>query len=103
MDFVNKDAHEFKYQTLRKYVLSLYGRNLLYAGFGNTPYDIHAYHRAGVQRLYFIDKSSKIHHITDGPRLDNPKEYLTRKGNCFADGYRDFNLLPHVRNVTDLD
>jgi hypothetical protein len=121
MDFYDANAHTFKYDTLQMYVArpfqqhrgqsTAHGTNndgLFYAGFGNTLYDMHAYHHAGIplHRTFLIDKQSRIYCLdkdgtangeTTAPAIDNPKEYAQFKGTLFANGYRDDALLPHIR------
>ena len=114
MDFYHANAHEFKYDTLKNYVarpfrdLGVRSRDIFYAGFGNTVFDMHAYHNAGIDlhRMYLIDKQSRIycldrkeHEDADSNVqrvLDHPKEYAVARGTLFADGYHDAKLLSHV-------
>lgn len=123
MDFYHVNAHEFKYNTLEKYVLQPFldvgatTNQIFHAGFGNTLYDMHAYHRAGIDahRLFIIDKQSQIS-ACDGVSvisssqnkdqskekamtLDHPKQYESIKGTKFAAGYLDPNLLSYLSNL----
>lgn len=109
MDLYAKNAHEFKYKTLQRYVARPFQDhgvdNIFYAGFGNTLYDMHAYHKAGMDlhRMFLIDKQSKIHCLDDDTSdeqvvkelLRHPKEYAFTRGTLF-DGYKDERLLSHV-------
>jgi hypothetical protein len=69
MDFYHVNAHEFKYHTLQKYILQPFidvgakTDQIFHAGFGNTWYDMYAYHRAGIHadRMFIIDKQSQIY------------------------------------------
>jgi LNS2 (Lipin/Ned1/Smp2) len=129
MDFYYVNAHEFKYNTLQKYVIKPFVeigadmRSILYAGFGNTLYDMHAYHHAGIDlyRMFIIDKKSRIHccdaTLTSLPGnkgenddsmkqqakcqlvLDHPKQYESVKGSMFANGYKDPNLISYIMNL----
>lgn len=116
MDFYHANPHEFKYDTLKKYVArpfqDLGVTNVFYAGFGNTVFDMHAYHNAGMDlhRMFIIDKQSRIYCLDrkehkeedaddskDVQRaLDHPKEYAMARGTLFADGYHDAKLLSLV-------
>jgi len=119
MDLYARNAHEFKYETLQRYVARPFrdhGRvndDVFYAGFGNTVYDMHAYHKAGMDlhRMFLIDKQSKIYCLdvsssssndddndidkTKAKLLSHPKEYAYTRGTLF-DGYGDEKLLSHV-------
>jgi phosphatidate phosphatase PAH1 len=122
MDFYHVNAHEFKYNTLEKYVLQPFVdvgatiHQIFHAGFGNTLYDMHAYHRAGIEahRMFIIDKQSRIHAcnaslITSSQNkdeskqkamtLDHPKQYESMKGTMFATGYLDPNLMTYILNL----
>jgi LNS2 (Lipin/Ned1/Smp2) len=112
MDFYHANAHEFKYDTLKKYVArpfqDLGATDVFYAGFGNTVFDMHAYHNAGIDlhRMFLIDKQSRIYCLdrkehedsnTDVERaLDRPKEYAMARGTLYGNGYQDPKLLLHV-------
>lgn len=114
MDFVDKNPHTFKYDTLEKYVCQPFRqlgvtRPIFEAGFGNTVYDMHAYHNAGIQphRMFLIDKQSQIYCLdknevepNDADRvnraLDHPKEYAMERGTLFSGGYEDEKLLCFV-------
>jgi phosphatidate phosphatase PAH1 len=120
MDFYHINAHEFKYDTIQKYVtqpflsVGIKRDQIFYAGFGNTVYDMHAYHNAGMDmhRMFLIDKKSCIFCLDstlttsdDSTRtciqraLDHPKRYATVKGTLFSDGYDDPKLLTYLLNV----
>lgn len=118
MDFYHINAHEFKYDTIQKYVtqpflsVGVKRNQLFYAGFGNTVYDMHAYHNAGIDlhRMFLIDKKSRIFCLdstsfTSGDSksiqraLDHPRRYATVKGTLFADGYDDPKLITYLLNV----
>lgn len=115
MDLYSKNAHEFKFDTLDRYVTRPF-RELgampkdfvLDAGIGNTLYDMHAYHNAGIplERLFLIDKDSRIYcldkknqdqHVENKQsqsleRLDlNPLDYGSTRGTVF-NGYQDEQL-----------
>ena len=117
MDFYHANAHVFKYDTLKQYVTRPFRELLLggteksdvfYAGFGNTVFDMHAYHNAGMDlhRMFLIDKQSRIycldrkeHEDADSNvqrALNHPKEYAAARGTLFVDGYRDGKLLSHL-------
>ena len=135
MDFYYVNPHEFKYETMEKYVLQPFldvgvttttQQHIFHAGFGNTLYDMHAYHRAGIDahRMFIIDKKSRIYACdasssvqsdfqestsSDGndsnPKkqnkttvLDHPKHYESMKGTMFAAGYLDPNLMTYISN-----
>ena len=126
MDFYHVNAHEFKYNTMEKYILQPFldvgmtTQQIFYAGFGNTLYDMHAYHRAGIDahRMFIIDKQSRIyacdalvqssqdsnnesndHSKQRVTTLDHPKQYESMKGTMFAAGYLDPNLLTYISNL----
>lgn len=136
MDFYYANAHEFKYDTLERYVLRPfrqlttsdpkckvsnenasrpgderkiatevdYNMDIFYAGFGNTLFDMNAYHRAGIDlhRMFLIDKQSQIHCLDgsnsneDKPAMNQPKTYARVRGTLFVDGYKDTKLIQHV-------
>ena len=130
MDFYDDNAHEFKYNTMEKYVLQPFidvgatSQQIFYAGFGNTVYDMHAYHRVGIEahRMFIIDKQSRIYacdasvvktvssqrneHDDDTKQtaavstlLDHPKQYKSLQGTMFAAGYLDPNLMTYIANL----
>lgn len=119
MDFYHVNAHEFKFQTLEQYVrqpfvdLGVPTKDIWYAGFGNTLYDMYAYHRAGIAayRMFLIDKKSRIYACDakivsptendncskrDVAKLDHPKQYESLKGTLFATGYLDPDLMTYI-------
>jgi hypothetical protein len=131
MDFYYVNAHEFKYETLQKYVIKPFTeigaeiKNILYAGFGNTLYDMHAYHHSGIDlhRMFIIDKKSRIYCCDAATTtlallpdkkekndnrtkqgngkivLNHPKQYESVKGTMFSDGYKDPELISHIINL----
>jgi LNS2 (Lipin/Ned1/Smp2) len=127
MDFYHVNAHEFKYETLQKYVIQPFvdlGINIddfLYAGFGNTLYDMHAYHNAGIepQRMFIIDKQSRIHCCDASSNLlspktedvvaqlaqtqrafGHPKKYELLRGTLFLGGYADPELITYISSLS---
>jgi len=115
MDFVDQNPHTFKFDTLTKYVCKPYRQlgvtsPIFEAGFGNTLYDMRAYHNAGIQlhRMFLIDKQSQIYCLdknevepnNDADRvnraLDHPKQYAMERGTLFSRGYEDERLLSFV-------
>lgn len=118
MDFYHINAHEFKYDTIQKYVTQPFLRvgidrnQIFYGGFGNTVYDMHAYHNAGIDlhRMFLIDKKSRIFCLdstlspSDDSKsiqraLDHPKRYAAVKGTLFPRGYDDPKLMTYLLNV----
>lgn len=118
MDFYHINAHEFKYDTIQKYVtqpflrLGVNPNQIFFAGFGNTVYDMHAYHNAGIDlhRMFLIDKRSRIFCLDSTSStsednesiqraLDHPKRYASKKGSLFSAGYDDPNLVTYLLNV----
>jgi phosphatidate phosphatase PAH1 len=127
MDFYYANAHEFKFDTIEKYVTQPFLtiganiKNIFYAGFGNTVYDMHAYHNAGIDlhRMFLIDKKSNIycldstHTFSSSTNecnekidkkyiqcaLDHPKQYALTKGTLFVHGYVDPKLLTYILNL----
>jgi hypothetical protein len=118
MDFYDVNAHVFKYDTLQSYVARPFqqhwtrsdgaepddrDKGIFYAGLGNTLFDMHAYHHAGIalHRMFLIDKQSRIYCLDQNDiQLElnghHPREYARAKGTLFVDGYRDDNLLSHI-------
>jgi hypothetical protein len=118
MDFYDANAHIFKYDTLQSYVARPFqqhwttkdsaeaderDKSIFYAGLGNTLFDMHAYHHAGIElhRMFLIDKQSRIYCLDQTDiqlelHMNHPRDYALAKGTLFANGYRDANLLSHV-------
>jgi phosphatidate phosphatase PAH1 len=116
MDLYSKNAHEFKFDTLERYITrpfrdldAIPDNFVLNAGIGNTFYDMHAYHRAGIplERLFLIDKDSRIYcldkkmhdnHMDKNPDqslpgllVQHPQDFGSTRGTVF-NGYRDEEL-----------
>jgi LNS2 (Lipin/Ned1/Smp2) len=127
MELVYHSVHEFKLKTLRDQVVRPFVQvgvtdNVLLAGFGNQASDMKAYHKAGCDKIYLIDKQSKIYsldrelHLRDTSPPRHPslapshshhhnhnhhagaaddEEHLRSKGLSF-EGYSDANLIDHI-------
>jgi hypothetical protein len=129
MDHWDRNPHVFKKDLLERNVLRLFRElgvvtpSLFEAGFGNTLYDMHAYHKAGIalHRLFLVDKQSRIfcldrnfrtsatsngskkHTSTNGVSgcenrraLDHPKDYAMETGTLFPKGYEDERLWKYI-------
>lgn len=101
MDFVSRNAHEFKLNTIEKHVTAIYHPTApsFSIGVGNTASDMFAMHHLGVERIYWVDIRSTVHSLTVNDKLsDVPHEYAKRKGRRFRLGFQDSDLLPHALN-----
>jgi phosphatidate phosphatase LPIN len=117
MELVTHSVHEFKSKTLQDQVVRPFRQvgvtdNVLIAGFGNQSSDMKAYHKAGCEKIYLIDKHSKIcsldreshqrdtspprhHWLASTHSQQHDEEQLRSKGLCF-EGYSDVNLMDHI-------
>ena len=128
MDHWDRNPHVVKYDILERNVLrpfrelGVVTHSLLEAGFGNTLYDMHVYHKAGIalHRLFLVDKQSRIfcldrnsstvngwdckgHASSDGVKgcenhraLNHPRDYAMETGTLFQRGYEDENLWRYI-------
>jgi phosphatidate phosphatase LPIN len=115
MELWTHSVHEFKTKTLKDQVVRPFTQvgvtdSVLMAGFGNQASDMKAYHQAGCDKIYLIDKQSKIYSLdryahlrdTSPPRHhwlssspNHEEDHVRSKGLVF-DGYSDVNLVDHI-------
>ena len=111
MELVTHSVNEFKAKALREQVVRPFSTigvstPVLLAGFGNTQMDAQAYHKAGCEMIFLIDKQSKIcsleresassvhsrpHRHSTTCRLES-----TRIRGLLFEGYSDNNLMEHI-------